>query len=87
MEVKDKVEEKYLYYLIGQNLKRIRKSKGITQEKLSMLSSYSIGFIMNIESAKYNQSLSLGTVWTFAQVLDTDIREFFKPIEKKDTKE
>ena len=74
-------DENYIYYLVGQNLKRIRKSKGLTQEKLAILSNYSVGFIMNIESSKYLQTFSLGTIWQFAQVLDVDIRELFKPLD------
>ena len=73
-------DENYVYFLVGQNLKRIRKEKGITQEKLSELSNYSLGYIMNIESAKYHQTFSLGTIWRFAQVLEVDIRELFKPL-------
>ena len=49
----NKEDEIYVYYLIGQNLKRIRKSKGFTQDKLAEESTYSVGFIMNIESSKY----------------------------------
>ena len=74
-------DENYVYFLVGQNLKRIRKEKGITQEKLSELSNYSLGYIMNIESAKYHQTFSLGTIWRFAQVLEVDIRELFKPLD------
>ncbi len=69
---------KEIYYLIGKNLKRIRKMKGMTQEELALKSNYSLGFIMNIESDKYYQSFSLGTLWRFARVLDVDIKEFFK---------
>ena len=75
------VDENYVYYLVGQNLKRIRKEKGIAQEKLSELSTYSLGFIMNIESSKYLQTFSLGTIWRFATVLEVDVREFFKPLD------
>ena len=74
-------DENYIYFLVGQNLKRIRKSKGLTQEKLAILSNYSVGFIMNIESSKYLQTFSLGTIWQFAQVLEVDIRELFKPLD------
>ena len=75
------VDENYVYYLVGQNLKRIRKEKGITQEKLSELSTYSLGFIMNMESSKYLLTFSLGTIWRFATVLEVDVREFFKPLD------
>lgn len=57
------MDENYVYYLVSRNLKRIRKEKGLTQEKLAELSNYSVGFIMNIESEKYYQTFSLGTLW------------------------
>lgn len=74
-------DENYVYYLVGQNLRRIRKKKRITQEKLALLSTYSQGFIMNIESKKYHQTFSLGTIWQFSKVLNVDIREFFRPLD------
>lgn len=77
----NKNDENYVYYLVGQNLKRIRKEKNVTQERLSELSTYSLGFIMNIESNKYLQTFSLGTIWRFASVLKVDVREFFKPLD------
>ena len=77
----NKNDENYVYYLVGQNLKRIRKEKNVTQERLSELSTYSLGFIMNIESSKYLQTFSLGTIWRFATVLEVDVREFFKPLD------
>lgn len=78
------MDENYIYYLVSRNLKRLRKAKGITQEKLAELSNYSVGFIMNIESEKYLQTFSLGTLWQFSKVLEVDIREFFKPIDKSE---
>lgn len=77
----NKEDEIYVYYLIGQNLKKIRKSKGYTQERLAEEFTYSVGFIMNIESSKYMQTFSLGTLWCFAKVLECDIREFFEPLD------
>lgn len=77
----NKNDETYIYYLIGQNLKRLRNEAHITQEELSRLSTYSVGFIMNIESKKYVQTFSIGTIWHFSNVLNVDIREFFKPLD------
>ena len=31
----DENDENYIYYVIGQNLKNLRKDKGFTQEKLA----------------------------------------------------
>ena len=37
----------------------------------------------NLESEKYHQTFSLGTLWKFAEVLNIDIRELFKPLDEK----
>ncbi len=79
----NKKDENYIYYLVAQNLKKQRKLKGLTQSKFAELCNYSDGFIMNIESKKYHQTFSLGTLWKFAEVLNIDIREFFKPLDEK----
>ena len=83
----NKNDENYIYYLVACNLKKLRKKKDLTQRKFAELCNYSDGFIMNIESEKYHQTFSLGTLWKFAQVLDVDIKELFNPIEdsKKDS--
>lgn len=73
-------DTKYIFTVIGYNLKRLRCEKGMTQEEFATKSTYSLGFIMNLESSSYMQSISLGTVWHFAKVLDVDIKEFFRPI-------
>lgn len=69
-----------VFTVIGQNLKRLRKKAGMTQEEFAVESCYSLGFIMNLESNSYSQSVSLGTVWAFAKVLNVEIKEFFEPI-------
>lgn len=74
-------DENYIYYLVAKNLKKHRKIKGLTQSKFAEMCNYSVGFIMNIESEKYYQTFSLGTLWKFAEVLNIDIREFFLPLE------
>lgn len=79
----NKKDENYVYYLVAQNLKKQRKAKGLTQTQFAEKCSYSDGFIMNIESAKYYQTFSLGTVWKFAEILNIDIRELFSPIDEE----
>lgn len=77
----NKKDENYVYYLVTQSLKKQRKLKGLTQSQFAEKCSYNDGFIMNIESDKYHQTFSLGTILKFAEVLDIDIRELFAPIE------
>lgn len=82
----NKNDENYVYYLVAQNLKKQRKLKNLTQSQFAERCNYSDGFIMNIESDKYHQTFSLGTIWRFAKILDIDIRDFFTPIEEDDIK-
>ena len=78
----NKKDENYIYYLVAHNLKKQRQLKKLTQVQFAEKCNYSVGFIMNIESKKYHQTFSLGTLWKFAEVLDIDIRELFKPIDE-----
>lgn len=77
----NKNDENYIYYLVGQNLKKQRKLKHMTVTKFAQLCNYSEGFIMNIESPRYRQTFSLGTLWRFADVLEIDIRLLLEPLE------
>ena len=76
----DKKDENYIYYLVGQNLKKQRKLKHLTVTKFARLCNYSEGFIMNIESPNYRQTFSLGTIWKFADVLNIDVRILLEPL-------
>lgn len=49
-------KDEYIYYLVGQNLKKQRKLKNLTITKFAMMCNYSEGFIMNIESPNYKQT-------------------------------
>lgn len=77
----NKDDENYIYYLVSVNLKKQRKLHKLTQEQFAELCNYSNGFITNIESKKYHQTFSLGTIYKFAKVLKIDIRELFNPID------
>lgn len=70
MEFK-KDDENYIYEVISRNVKKYRKLKGWTQEKLADEINYSLSFISGIESA-YHQTFSLGAIWRISRVLDVD---------------
>ena len=59
-----------IYYIVAKNIKKYRKEKNMTQKELTEKTLYSVGFISNIESEKYLQTFSLGTVWVIANALD-----------------
>lgn len=80
MEFK-KDDENYIYEVIGKNIKKYRKLKGWTQEKLANEINYSLSFISGIESA-YHQTFSLGAIWRISRVLGV---EFYKLCEDNTT--
>lgn len=77
----DRNDENYVYELVSKNLKKQRKLKGFTQEKLAEKSNYSTQFIANIES-KNHQTFSLGTLWKLSLVLEIDIKILFDEKER-----
>lgn len=81
MEFK-KEDENYIYQVIGKNIKKYRKLKGWTQERLAEEIDYSLSFISGIESA-YHQTFSLGALWRISQILGVDIKKLCEDEEPK----
>lgn len=78
--------EKDIYYLVGQNIKKQRKLKGLTQKRLSEMTFYSYEFIRKIESrSACRNTFSLDTVDKIAKALKVNIKILFDPLEN-DTK-
>lgn len=65
-----------IYNVIGKNIKKYRKLKGITQRELAERLLLSDSFIGKLESITY-QTISIDTLEQIAAVLETDIRNFF----------
>ena len=76
----NKNDENYIYYVIGQNIKKKRKEKKVTQEQLAEKCNYSLSFIGNLESSKVFQTISVGSLYHIAKVLDINIIELFKEL-------
>ena len=78
------MDNEIIYNEIGKLIKKERKEKGITQEKLAELTSYSLSFIANIESNTH-QSFSLHTLYNIANALNTSIHNLIpdKPEDEK----
>ena len=76
--------EKDIYYLVGQNIKKQRKLKGLTQLELANKTFYSYEFIRKVESkSACRNTFSLDTVSKIASALDIDIRLLFEPLENE----
>lgn len=76
----NKNDNKYIYVVVGRNIKRIRKTKGLTQVQLADLVQYNEGTIANIENNSY-QTFSLEFIYVLSKKLDVPIIEFFKGID------
>ena len=74
--------EQDIYFLVGQNIKKQRKLKKLTQLQLANKSYFSYEFIRKIESkSSCRNTFSLDTVDKIAEALDIDIRLLFEPLE------
>jgi len=76
---KSKLED--FYILIGQNVKRLRKEKGLSQLELSiMIGQKSTSYYSNCENYKNKEHFNLEHLFLISNILEVDISEFFKEI-------
>lgn len=79
MEIK-KNDNKYIYVIVGKNIRRIRKEHNLTQVQLADLINYNEGTIANIENSSF-QTFSLEFLYVISKALNVPMTEFFKDIE------
>ena len=65
-----------IYNVIGKNIKKYRKIKGLKQRELAEALYLSDSFIAKLESITH-QTISIDTLEDIANVLECDIRDFF----------
>lgn len=68
-------KQENIYNIIGKNIKKYRKKKGMTQRELAEALLLSESFIAKLESVTY-QSISVDTLKQIADILDIDIAFF-----------
>ncbi len=76
----NKNDNKYIYVIVGKNIKRIREEKGLTQVQLADLIKYNEGTISNIENNSF-QTFSLEFLYIISKKLEVPMSEFFKKID------
>jgi len=59
---------------IGKHLRKVRESKDISQEQLSVKAGYYHTYVNKIEQGKYSPSLH--TIWRLAHALNMSLDEF-----------
>ena len=78
MEIK-KEDNKFIYVIVGKNIKRIRKENKLTQVQLDDLIGFNEGTIANIENSSY-QTFSLEFLYIISKKLNISMCEFFKEL-------
>jgi transcriptional regulator with XRE-family HTH domain len=63
--------------LVGRNVLRIRKNKGITQERLAEISGFSQQYISGLEKGQRNPTVV--TIYELSQALGVNYIELLKP--------
>ena len=76
----DRSDNNYVYYLVGKNIRKYRKLKGLKQRELAEKCSLSEGFISDIESNTF-RTISLNTLYLISRVLDIHIMLLFQDLE------
>lgn len=66
-----------IYNIIGKNIKKYRKQKGITQRQLAEENFLSDSFIAKLESVTF-QTISIDTLEKISISLNVDISKFFE---------
>lgn len=84
--IMEKDDIKYIYERASKRIKFFRKYRNMTQEQLSLNSTFSRGFIANIESSKTNQTFSLGVLYYLSLRLNIPIELFVKEDISEDLK-
>ena len=67
----------YYYDIVRKNIRKYRKEKGFTQQRLADEADMSIDYLAEIESVKRRKTFSLATLGRIADVLEVYIRDFF----------
>ena len=67
--------------IVGENLRKIRIEKGLTQEEVALRSGLSQGYINQLESGK--RKFTQKSLEQIAKALDIPIIDFFKPGKEK----
>lgn len=67
----------HYYDIVRKNIKKFRKEKGYTQQRLSEEADMSNDYLAEIESEKRKKTFSIAILGRIADTLEIDIKEFF----------
>lgn len=77
----DEIQE--WHKLIGQNIKRLRIERGVSQLEMALsIGQKAVSFYVNAENCARNKRFNIEHLLKIAKVLNVDICEFFKLMKK-----
>ena len=76
----NKNDNKYIYVIVGKNIRRIRKEKGLTQVQLADLIQYNECTISNIENSRF-QTFILEFIYIISKKINVPMAEFFRDLD------
>ena len=71
------ITENELKMIIGNNVKKYRQQKGLTQKELSKLIGVSTPLLGSLESKNIIQGISVYTLYKISKALDVTVDKFF----------
>lgn len=81
MDNKINFHDDYYYYdIVRKNIRKYRKTAGLTQQELADMIGVSMHYISQIESANPNKYFTLVIIGRIADALKIDIRDLFNSI-------
>ena len=72
------INENELKMIIGNNIKKYRKQKGLTQKELASLIGVTTPLLGALESKNIIQGISVYTLYKISKVLKVSIEKFFE---------
>ena len=81
LDFKDFTEEELesFYKIIGNNVKKVRQNKSVTQMQLAnAIGDNSVGHIAKAELNKYGKHFSIENLYKISKILDVPIASFFE---------
>ncbi len=80
---KENADNNIIYTIVGKNIRKYRKVKGLKQSQLAELCHLSEGFISDLESNTF-RTISLNTLYLISKKLDVHIKQLFDDLDESE---
>ncbi len=82
MKNTESTDNNIIYTIVGKNIRKYRKQKGLKQAELAELCHLSVGFISDLESNTF-RTISLNTLYMIAKKLKIHIKQLFDDLDEE----